>query len=107
MILRIISYFKIKNILILNNQYEKDLEKYHISFDTEVQPSRKYELIITNNQQQVSPISLTNQAFIIITNSYSTNTPLVFDYNILLNLYKNHIYIIKDGLSKQEFRLRL
>lgn len=108
-ILRMQIYFDLHNSLVLVKKYQKGFEKYKVSYTAVPYTPQNYNLVVLDATRSFSEKWLQKEAFVVLSGTYKEilQHPLRKKCIVFLNLYYIGICIFKQGLSHQEFRLRL
>ncbi len=107
--LRIKSYYKLDNLLLLTKQYHKEFEAYKINYDAVPQKETQYNFIIADTDQRIAKLFLKHGTFIVLLgeNKKWLQNSVCKDCQVVLDFYSFGICIFNNGLSTEKFKLYL
>ncbi len=109
LVLRMCEYFDLQNILLLAESYHKGFDRYSVRYDVQSTPDKKYELVVVNASEGFNAVRLAKKAFVVLIGAREEllENALRHKCEVFLDLYEIAICVFNEGLSKQEFKLRL
>ncbi len=111
LLLRMRSYFNLDCLLILGDNYQRAFENYAIPYDTELASMKKYDWVLLNTKESFDVSYLADEAFVVLIGDRDREALLENTLrkkcNVFLDLYEIAICVFNNGLSKQEFKLKL
>ncbi len=109
LLLRIKSYYKLENLLLLTKQYQKEFEAYKINYDAVPQKKTQYNFIIADADQKIAKHFLKHGTFTVLLgeNKKWMQNNVCKGCQVVLDFYSFGICIFNNGLSAEKFKLYL